>query len=127
MRLLAVLALCLVASNAGAKDFAKSAKSGQLTRMWVYNSYRANCQSKPGVVKVVSKPSHGTLKPTQVTTTIGKSRYHPEQTAQCVGRPTNGFRIDYISEPGFRGTDQFVIEYDYGHGPDIDHYTVNVR
>ena len=128
MRRVAVtFALCLVAGGACARDFTKSARSEQLTRMGVYSSWTTECQSKLGVVKIVSKPSHGTLRPTQVTTKIGTSRYNPDRTAQCKGLPTNGFRVDYISDPGFRGTDQFVIEFNYGHGPDTDHYTVNVQ
>jgi hypothetical protein len=128
MRLLAAaFALCLVGGNACARDLTKSAISGQLTKMGVYSSWTTECQSKLGVVKVVSKPSHGTLTPTQVTTNIGTSRYNPERTAKCKGLPTSGFRVDYISDPGFRGTDQFVVEFTYGHGPDTDHYTVEVR
>ena len=123
----AVVVASAIANSASAKDFTISARSGQPTQMHIYNSYTADCQSKRGIVKVASKPAHGTLTPSEVQTTIGTSRYKPERTAGRVGRPTNGFRIEYRSEPGFRGADQFVIEYDYGHGVDVDHYTVNVR
>ncbi len=128
MRLVAVALACsAVAGNACAKDFTMSARSGQPTQMHVYRSFTADCDSKRGIVKVASRPAHGTLTPSEVQTRIGPSRYKPELTAKCVGLPTNGFRVDYRSEPGFRGTDQFVIEYDYGHGLEVDHYTVNVR
>jgi hypothetical protein len=128
MRGLAVaLAVCFAGSHACAKDFTRTVRSGQPTQMHVYRSWTTDCQSKRGVVKVVSKPAHGTLTPTEVQSTISTSRYHPERTAQCMGLPTNGFRVDYRSEPGFRGTDQFAVEFDYGHGPDVDHYLVNVR
>jgi len=128
MRLLALaLFLCLVASNACARDYMRSARSGQLTRMAVYRSWTIDCKNKRGVVTVVSKPAHGTLRPSEIQSTIGASRYHPEVTAHCQGLPTNGFRVDYISNPGFHGTDQFVIQVEYGHGPDIDHFSVDVQ
>lgn len=128
MKLLAIaLVFSAVAGDACAKDFTMSARSGQLAQMHVYNSYNSDCQSKRGIVKVASRPAHGTLTPSAAKARIGVSRYRPDLTAKCVGLPTNGFRVDYRSEPGFRGTDQFVIEYDYGHGPELDHYTVNVH
>jgi hypothetical protein len=121
------IVLCLVAGDAAAKDFAMTARSGQTTKMHVYRSWTKDCQSKLGVVKVITKPSHGTLTPTQVTSTIGESRRNPEKTAHCKGVPTNGFRVDYRSEPGFRGTDSFVIQFDYGRASDIDNYIVTVQ
>ena len=69
---------------------------------------------------------HGRLTPSEVTVPIGISRNSPEETAHCKGVLTNGFRVDYISSPGFRGTDQFQIQFTYGRHVDIDNYTVNV-
>lgn len=95
--------------------------------MHVYRSWTNDCKSKLGIVKVLSKPSHGTLKPTQVKSTIGISRRNPEKSVHCKGVPTNGFRVDYTSAPGFRGIDQFTIQFTYGRGIDIDNYNVNVQ
>jgi hypothetical protein len=129
MRFLA-FALCLLAGitgNACAESFVKSAKSGESTMMHVYQSWTKDCQNKPGIVKVVSKPAHGTLKPTEVPSVIGVSRKNPEKTAHCKGTPTNGYRVDYISEPDFHGSDRFKIQFIYGkNNNDIDDYTVNV-
>ncbi len=123
----AVAILCFIPAIASAKDFVKFARSGESTRMGTYRSWNRECQSKLGIVKVLSKPSHGTLMPSEVTSTIGVSRANPERTAHCVGAPTNGFRVDYRSAPGFRGTDQFQIQFTYGQHVDIDNYTVNVQ
>jgi hypothetical protein len=86
-----------------------------------------NCESKRGVVKVISKPSHGTITPNEVTTTISLSRVNPEKTVHCLGQPTNGFRIDYKSDPDFKGVDTFILQFSYSGNVDIDHFTVNVQ
>lgn len=120
--------LCLVAGNCYAKDFEKSARSGQPTLMHVYRSWNLDCTSNVGVVKVLAKPLHGTLKPSRVTSTIGVGRRNPERTAHCKGKSTDGFRVDYTSAPKFRGTDRFQIEFSYGtRNTDIDYFTVNVQ
>jgi hypothetical protein len=123
----ALLIPCFIAGDACAKDVVVSAKSGQSVQAHVYRSWTNDCQSKLGIVKVLSKPSHGALRPSEVTSTIGTSRTDPEKTAHCKGVATNGFRVDYVSAPGFRGTDQFQIQFTYGRRVDIDNYTVNVR
>jgi hypothetical protein len=94
--------------------------------MYVYKSWTRNCESKPGLVKVLSKPMHGTIAPTVVAAKIGVSRVAPQKTAHCQGAPTEGFRVDYTSEPGFRGSDHFTLQFSYGKHTDIDNYTVNV-
>jgi hypothetical protein len=86
----------------------------------VDRSWTDDCKSRLGIVKVLSKPSHGALTPSEVTSTIGTSRNNPERTAHCEGVPTNGFRVDYVSTPGFRGTDQFQMQFTHN-------YTFNVR
>ena len=126
MRLL-ICWLCLVAGSASAKDYVKSARSGQTTKMGIYRSWNNQCESKLGVVTVLSTPSDGTLTPSQITATIGTSRVNPERTAHCKGVPTNGFRVDYTSAPGFRGTDQFRLQFTFGRNVDIDNYTVKVQ
>lgn len=119
--------LCLVAGSACAEDFVVSAKSGQSTMMHVYRSWTDDCKSKLGIVEVLSKPSHGALTPSEVTSTIGTSRNNPEKTAHCRGVPTDGFRVNYVSTPGLRGIDQFQMQFTHGRYVDIDNDTVNVR
>ncbi len=95
--------------------------------MHVYRSWNLDCTSKFGVVKVIAKPLHGTLKSSRVSSTIGVSRRKPERTAHCKGKYADGFRVDDISAAKFRGTDHFQIELSYGpRNTDIDHFTVNV-
>jgi hypothetical protein len=53
--------------------------------MHVYQSWTKDCKNKPGIAKVVSKPAHGTLKPTEVQSVIGVSRKNPEKTARTAG------------------------------------------
>jgi hypothetical protein len=127
MRYLVAVVCLLMSSSANAKDFTKTAKSGQTTMMATYRSWNKQCESKRGIVKVISKPAHGELTPTEVTTKIGVSRFHPERTTHCVGLPTNGFRVTYTSSPGFHGVDHFVLQFDYGMQVDIDNFTVNVE
>jgi hypothetical protein len=126
MRLLA-LALCFLAGDALAKDFTKTARSGQSTHMATYRSWGKDCSSRYGMVKVIAKPAHGTLRPSDVAATIGTSRRNPERTAHCKGAPTTGFRVDYTSSPGFRGIDTFTIEFTFGRNVDVDSYTVTVE
>jgi hypothetical protein len=95
--------------------------------MATYKSWTQNCESRRGVVTVLSKPAHGRLVPSEVTSTITISRVHPERTAHCIGIPTNGFRVDYTSFPNFKGVDNFVLQFSYGDNVDVDHFTVNVR
>jgi hypothetical protein len=88
MRLLA-LAFVVLAGNAFAKDFTKSAKSGQATTMATYRSWGKDCSNRIGIVKVISKPAHGTLNPVHVDSTIGMSRRNPELTAHWESRRTD--------------------------------------
>ena len=126
MRLMA-LVLCLIPASAHAKDFVKSAKSGQTTTMANYRSWNKECKSKLGIVKVLSKPAHGTLTPVAVESVIPASRVTPEITAHCKGAPIIGFRVDYTPVSGYRGTDQFQLQFFYGRNVDIDNFTVNVQ
>ena len=124
---LSLIVGCAIPGSAYAKDFAVAARSGQPKNVHVYRSWNRACESRLGIVKVVSKPTHGTLTPTEVTSRIGTSRTNPEETAHCAGLPTNGFRVDYVSNSGFRGVDQFQIQFTYGTYTDVDTYTVSVR
>jgi hypothetical protein len=110
---------------------ARRAKSGQPTKMVVYHSWKPrDCSEKFGVVKVVTKPQHGKLTPSQVVDTVTISRLNP--SSPCIGTRQRGFRVDYTSDPGYRGVDSFVLEVTFGRRRPLtptvsDTYTVNVE
>lgn len=106
----------------------RTAPSGKTTRMITYKAWkRSDCSADIGVVKVVSKPAHGTLTPRPgVAATIGKNRVGRDNS--CMGRPITGFQVDYRSNPGYRGTDTFVIETTFGkRSMVVDTFTVTVE
>lgn len=125
----AVMTLVLVTASAAHADaIFRKASSGKTTRMITYKSWKpGECTANVGVVKVVSKPAHGTLTPRPgVATTIGKNRVGNDDS--CMGRAITGFQVDYKSDPGYRGTDSFVIETTYGkRSMTVDAFTVTVE
>lgn len=126
MRILLV-SLLLLPATAEAKEVTKNAHSNVSTRMYTYFGWDKNCQSTTGIVKLVSKPLNGELKTSEVEDTINISR-HTQKTSKCAGTPIKGFRIDYTSNPGFKGNDRFVIEVRYKNKkPELDTFTVTVN
>jgi hypothetical protein len=120
--------LGLLGPDAHAAQFDLTATSGVKTRVHVYKSWKTDCSANVGIVKLVSKPSHGKLETSAIDSTIGLSRHDPDRTRHCVGKSVPGFRIDYTSEPGFRGTDNFTIQATWGSRRiEVDTYTINVR
>jgi hypothetical protein len=97
--------------------------------MWIYLSWHSkDCSPNIGVVKLVRKPAHGALKTSQVNQQIAVPRGHSEENAHCIGRVLPGFRVDYTSEPTYRGTDSFQIEVTFGKKhTDIDNFSINVE
>jgi hypothetical protein len=54
------------------------------------------------------------------------NRFNPGD--HCIGSELKGFRVDYTSQPGYRGVDSFFIEYTpAGRAAVIDSFTVNVQ
>ena len=104
-----------------------TALSGSKERMHTYMSWKLKgCVPSTGIVKVIAKPQHGKLTPSNVEALIGHSRHRSNDP--CIGKPMKGFRVDYQSEPGFRGTDTFKIEVTFGKRvPEIDTNTITVR
>jgi len=99
-----------LSSNCSAKDFVRQAKPGEPTQMWVYLSWHPeDCSPNIGVVKLIRKPQHGTLKTSQVDSRIIIPRRNPEKNAHCIGKSAPGFRVDYTSEPNYKGPDNFQI------------------
>jgi hypothetical protein len=93
--------LVLVVTPANAKDFQRTAAAGQATKMIDYKGWDPKtCRPKMGVVKVVNKPNHGTISTRNVQGEIGVGR---SGYARCKGTPITAFRVEYTSNPGFRG------------------------
>lgn len=78
-------------------------------------------------MKLLEKPQHGTLTPTQVDTVIRQNRFRPNDP--CIGKPGNGFLVEYQSEADYRGPDLFKIEATYGKRRRrvIDDYKIMVK
>ena len=127
--LVVVIAVSAFASTCSAKDFFRQAKPGQTTEMWVYLSWHTkDCSPNIGVVKLVRKPEHGTLKNSQVNSKITIPRGNTEKNAHCIGKPAPGFRVDYTSEPNYRGFDNFQIHVTFGKKhTDVDNFTISVQ
>lgn len=124
----AIVTAACMAGTCSAKDIVRQAMTGQPTEMWVYLSWhRKDCSPNIGVVKLVRKPQHGTLKTSQVDSTITNPRDR-ERNAHCIGKPAPGFRVEYTSEPNYRGPDSFQIHVTFGtKRPEADNFTVNVQ
>lgn len=103
-----------------------SVPSGVKQHVHTYRHWsRKDCSAQAGVVRVVTKPEHGTLIPRQIDTTIGRDRFNPNDIS-CWGRPIKGFEVEYQSKPGFHGWDTFTIETTYGKRQAIDVYLVTI-
>jgi predicted transcriptional regulator len=77
--------------------------------------------------RVATKPQHGKLTPSRVSAVARQNRFSSYSTA-CLGKTMPGFRVTYISTPGYRGPDSFAIEVIYGNRqPILDTYTVTVE
>jgi hypothetical protein len=108
-------------------DLNKTAVSGQTTQIKSYRTWDKNCQSRFGIVKLVTKPQHGKL-----TTRIADGKIRNNRLLggpdHCFGTPIKTFKIDYTSVKGFRGVDTFTVDITFGSGRrDIDVITVTVQ
>src|SRR5262249_47249362 len=122
----AVLLLITATQHARAEQFARSIQAGVLTTVYIYHSWDKDCTSKSGIVKVVTKPQHGTLSHTDDVSAPTRNRFNP--TDPCVAKPMNGFRVQYMSAPGYHGQDSFVIEVLFPKRPLLrDSFSVTVN
>lgn len=128
-RIIAVIAaITLIVSSPSAYAYSlnRTALSGKSTLMYNYGNWRGDCSPHGGVVRVASKPQHGTLTPVRQTITIKSSRFPRDMS--CIGRQVPGFVVYYRSKPSFVGLDSFTIEVTYpGRPPSIDTFTVQVQ
>jgi hypothetical protein len=122
-----VAVLLSIGQAARAEQFSRNVQAGVLTTMYTYHSWNAgDCSSKSGIVRVLTKPQHGTLSHTDDVSAPSRNRFRPDDP--CIGKPMNGFRVQYISAPGYRGTDSFVVEVLFPGRPRIvDSYSVIVN
>jgi hypothetical protein len=117
-------ALALCPATASADYFTRTAKSGVTSRMFTYHAHGEDCRAAGGIIKVVTKPEHGKLVPSREMSTIKGAR----NRSTCIGATIPGFRVDYTSAPGYRGDDNFAIEYTFGSGGVVlDRFTVHVE
>jgi hypothetical protein len=93
--------------------------------MGSYRSWKDDCTSSSGTVKVLTKPQHGRLSTSIVDSTIGSPRI--ARKVDCAGVPIKAFQVDYTSERGFHATDSFVLDATWSNLSETDHYTVMVR
>ena len=124
---LAVAALC--STPVAADEFARSAKSGQMTLMRQYSNFNMlDCSPYPGKVNPVMRPTNGSLSTSQGPYVIGVNRFTGTQS-KCAGRKTTALNVYYTSKPGFRGTDIFTVNAVYREGiwSVTDRFTVTVQ
>jgi hypothetical protein len=113
--------------HAYADTFIVSVRSGDNTVVHGYVHWNKNdCSSRTGIVRVVSKPRHGKLIPSEEDGTIRRNRFKPDDLT-CVGKPIKVFKVYYQSDTGFHGQDRFTIEATYSKRQVLDVYNVTVN
>jgi hypothetical protein len=117
---------CWIPALAHGKDFSVTAASGQVIKVQDYKSWKNDCTSTTGTVRVLTKPQHGTLSTRIVDSTISSHTRIPRVT-YCTGVPIKAFRVNYASTRGFHGTDNFSLEAVWPSHSDIDNYVITVR
>ena len=123
--ILAILMVISVPDIAVGLEFGREAVSGKTTKMFSYGSWDRNCETKGGVVKLLTKPSHGTVTPRRAVVVAKFNRFNPMD--HCLGRSIPVFQFLYTSARGFHGTDTFQIERTLWNGRrDIDTFTIEV-
>jgi hypothetical protein len=119
---------CLTAplDRAFADAFDVSVRSGEKKRVHQYIHWNKDCSSRTGIVRVVNKPQHGKLVPSEENGIIKRNRFRPDDLA-CVGKPIRAFIVYYQSDAGFHGQDRFTIEATYSKRQVLDVYNVTVN
>jgi hypothetical protein len=112
----------LFTTPALARSFPRVAQSGVATRVYTYHSWNPDCTNKGGIIKVLTKPQHGTVRHFS-NTSAPAAVNHP-----CSHILMEGFQVDYTSIPGFRSTDSFVLEVSFPNRPRwVDTFSVDVN
>lgn len=119
---------CAMPDFAHSRDFNRTVASGVTVRMHQYRSWSKDCQNNGGAVRLLSKPQHGTATPRTVGSRVGTNYFAVGGVTHCRGSAIKALEVDYRSQPGFHGTDTFMIEETSGTGQRVvDTYTVNVQ
>lgn len=116
----------ICAPTAEARSFLRVTKSGVPLRVWTYHSWTKECDDNSGVVRVVTKPQHGKLKPVRDVSPVQAARNPADP---CRGTVLKGFQVVYTSAPGYRGMDSFVVEFTSPRvrTPIVDEFTMHVE
>jgi hypothetical protein len=129
MKIIAIALVVILVAPSGqahAEAFFRTVKSGRAAPVHLYKAWKSDCSADDGVVKVVTKPQHGRLTPSQVNGPIRHNRFRASDP--CIGKIIRGFQVEYRSVPGYRGIDSFVIEVTFGkRAPITDTYTISVE
>jgi hypothetical protein len=120
-----LLAACLP-DLAFARPIERMVASGETKMVGRYFTWKGDCRSAFGTVKVVEKPLHGTISNHLVDATIGVSRRKgfPDQ---CFGRPIRALGVFYKAHAGYHGVDSFSLDATFDAYREVDTYTINVR
>jgi hypothetical protein len=93
------------------------AQSGVSRGMHTYHSFKADCTGKGGVVKVLVKPKHGTIRHFTVTS-----------NPYSLNHPCYRIEMEGTSTPGYRGSDSFKLEVSFPNQPAVvDEFFVDVK
>lgn len=126
LHIVAITGFLFAPGLAIALELKREALSGKATPMFSYSSWDRNCKSQTGVVKLLTKPAHGTATYTRKTLVAKFNRFNAADP--CLGKSFPMFQVVYSSTRGFRGTDTFQIERTLWDGRrDVDTFTVRVR
>ena len=121
----ALLAACLP-GLAFARPVERTVASGQSAMVGRYFTWKADCSSAFGTVKVISQPQHGTITNHLIDAQIGVSR-RKGGPDQCFGRPIKALAVFYKSQPGYHGIDSFSLDATFDAYRDVDTFTINVQ
>lgn len=123
------MAIALAASSpsiAAGITFTREVASGYSKGVFTYRNWDRQCQEIGGVTRVVTRPRHGMLTNLRVVSAVRSNRLNPRDP--CIGRSIGGLQVIYRSNPGYRGTDRFVIERTRPNGTsDTDTFIMMVR
>lgn len=104
----------------------RTVASGQTLIVGRYYTWKADCSSAFGTVKVISKPQHGTIANHLIDERIGVSR-RKRVADQCLGRPIKALAVTYQSKPGYHGFDSFTLDATFNAYREVDAFTINVQ
>ncbi len=121
-----VLLFACLPGLAFARPVERAVASGETRMVGRYFTWKADCHSAFGTVKVISKPQHGTISNHLIDARIGVSR-RKGVPDQCFGRPIRALAVFYKPQRGYHGIDPFSLDATFDAFREVDTFTVNVR